>query len=382
MEQDRERANKLYLALRNGVGSFPGALSLTGITMERDQAEKLLVPNLPGAQARAHYDAITQRLAKGKVDFAFVIQSRNADPRDDPYGASKAALLAAGVASQFVSYELIDSDQQFRYAMTNVALSFFVKLGGVPWSVVPARGSASLVVGIGRAETRTGAGKSRLTGFAISVLSDGQYIATDYFPPAKSYEEFLEVLGPALTNALVELLRDRPLERLTIHVTQFERFDLVKVVGESVQIAQDKSGVYVPFEIVRVTVDSDFMVMDLGHNGYVSAEGTVVSLRPTRALLVTEGRDEKSVWRGRKPVSLELNRENYGGSTIDFRQTVADAFALSAVNLRGVNAVTQPISVQYAQLLAEQVAKVADFDPDLAGTAIQNELLRDVPWFI
>src|SRR6266540_1006837 len=117
MEQDRERANKLYLALRNGIGSFAGCARLTGITLEKSQAEKLLISTRPGKQAREHYDAIVHRLTRSpQVDFAFVIQSRNADHRDDPYGASKAALLGAGVPSQFVSYELLDADQQFRYA--------------------------------------------------------------------------------------------------------------------------------------------------------------------------------------------------------------------------------------------------------------------------
>jgi len=384
MEHDRERANKLYLALRNGIGSFPGCNRLVGVTLDRPQAERLLIRRRDGHQAQEHYETITRRLESGpKVDFAFVIQSRLPDPSDDPYGASKAALLHAGVSSQFVSYELMDSEQQFRFAMTNIALSFFVKLGGVPWSVVPPSASASLVIGVGRAETRALDRPTQLTGFAISVLSDGQYIATDYFPPATSYSEFIASLKPALAHALERLLAENTLlDRLTIHVTRFERRDLVTAVREAVESAQDARGVFVPFEIVRVSSDSEFMVVDLSNPGFVSMEGTVVSLRPARALLVTEGRDEKSVWRGRKPVALELTREFHSEGALDFKRTVADAFALSSVNWRGFNAVTQPISIQYAHLLAEQFAKVADFDPQLAGRAIQSDRLRGIPWFI
>jgi hypothetical protein len=384
MEQDRELANKLYLALRNGVGTFPGCAVLTGIHLEKTQAEKLLVRSRPGGQAREHFETIARRLqGEGPtVDFGFVIQSREADPRDDPYGASKAAFLQAGVASQYVSYELLGAEQQFRFAMTNIALSFFVKLGGVPWSVVPSRKATSLVIGIGRAETRTTTGNVQFTGFAISVLSDGQYIATDYFPPARSYSEFLTVLQPALTDALTSLLERKSLERLTIHVTRFEKSDLVRVVTQAVESAQDRRGIYVPFEVVRVSPDSEFMVLDLAHPGYVSAEGTVVSLRPSKVLLVTEGREEKAVWHGRKPVSVELTREFRSEGAVDFRDSIADAFALSSVNWRGFNAITQPVSIQYAHLLAEQVAKVASFDPQLAGTAIQSDKLRGIPWFI
>ena len=81
-------------------------------------------------------------------------------------------------------------------------------------------------------------------------------------------------------------------------------------------------------------------------------------------------------------MALELTREFHSEGALDFKRTVADAFALSSVNWRGFNAVTQPISIQYAHLLAEQFAKVADFDPQLAGRAIQSDRLRGIPWFI
>src|SRR5438309_9805341 len=62
MEHDRERANKLYLALRNGIGSFPGCNRLVGVTLDRPQAERLLIRRRDGHQAQEHYETITRRL--------------------------------------------------------------------------------------------------------------------------------------------------------------------------------------------------------------------------------------------------------------------------------------------------------------------------------
>ena len=88
------------------------------------------------------------------------------------------------------------------------------------------------------------------------------------------------------------------------------------------------------------------------------------------------------MWRGRKPVTLEMHREYHSSASLRIRDTVEDAFYLSSVNWRGFNAITQPISLQYAQLLAKQVAKMSTVEPEICNHIRENRAFNAVPWFI
>lgn len=387
-QDDRDHANYLYLSLRNGIASFPGCKQLTGISLEQDMVEAVHVQNVDEAQqARAFADAVENRLASNaeKPDFAFVLYSRQPKANlDDPYDFVKAALTKHGIPSQYVSWELLNSPNQFRYAISNIALSFFVKLGGVPWSVLLEREAPTLVLGIGRAETEDPSShtRRRLIGYATCILSNGIYLKTSFFPPAETDDEFLAHLKQGLKAALDELLsKQKNVEKVTIHVTRLESRETLDVIRDTIRIYEESEQIPILFELVRLTEDSDFTIFDLSHPGYVSEEGTVVALGQDHALLVTEGRREKAVWRGRKPVTLEIHRDRHS-SVLQIRETIVDAFCLSSVNWRGFNVITQPVSLQYAKLLAQQVAKMSHAEPNICSYIQRHEDFNTVPWFI
>jgi len=386
---DRDHANQLYLGLRNGMANFPGCKRLTGVALERDSVEAVKVPRTgDDEQAKAFSETIRARLAQDsdKPDFAFVLHSRQPNPLvQDPYIAAKVALSESGVPSQYVSWELLNSRQQFQYALSNIALSLFVKLGGVPWSVAVRRKYPTLVLGIGKAEIRDSQSRSplRLIGYAVCTLSNGLYVDTSFFPPARDYEQFHVNLETGLKEVMDRMLSEyERVEKITIHVSQMERFDTIQVIRQTLSAYEKDRQISVPFELVRLTEDSDFSVLDLSNPGHVSEEGTVVALGQDHALIVTEGRREKAVWRGRKPVTLELRREYRSLPNMGIRDTIEDAFRLSSVNWRGFNAVTQPVSLLYARLLAQQVEKMSSLSPNIGNEIQQHESFNSVPWFI
>jgi hypothetical protein len=390
LDGDRGHANKLYLSLRNGVSRFPGCKQLTGIILERDQVEALRIPSVnPANQARAFADEI-ENYMNGKTekpDFAFVLHSNQPTVQvEDPYGAAKAALTKHAIPSQYIGWELLDSPNQFQFAISNIALSFFVKLGGVPWSVAFERKAPTLVFGVGSVQVEDKKSKTRvrLIGFATCVLSNGVYLDTSFFPPAETHEQYLENLNTGLREALDRMLNKIKvgLGKVTIHVSQVERRDTIQLIQNIINEYERDQQLPIPFELVRLTADSDFSVLDLSHSGYVSEEGTVVALDQEHALLVTEGRREQGVWRGRKPVTLELRRQYRSSPSLQFKETILDAFYLSSVNWRGFNAVTQPISLQYARLLARQVAKMSHADNSIIAAIQQNNTLNAIPWYI
>lgn len=391
-EDDKDFANRLYITLRNGVGQFPGCDSFVRISIERDRLASIRI-NDP----KSGYKELAQVFAKElenylsdeknpRPDFAFVINSKQENPYyPDPYQASKAVLVKHGIPSQYVSHELIRLETQFKYAISNIALGMLVKLGGVPWSVKIQKDLPTLVLGLSTKRlfsTKEGIA-TRWYGFSTNVLSSGIFIDTDFFPPATEYSEFLKSLQVGLTSSISRLLDEqRGIRKVTIHVSSLESRETIRVVQEVVASLSIKSQAVIPFEIVKLNSDSDFGVLDLDSAGYAPAEGTCVALGPRRSLLVTEGRDEMGVWRGRKPVTLEIQRVFSNSDSIPLRETVDDAFYLSSVNWRGLNVHSEPISLKYAHLLASQLAKLTEVDPDIVSSLHAKPVFRKTPWFI
>ncbi|MBI1878446.1 MAG: hypothetical protein HYR94_09505 [Chloroflexi bacterium] len=388
-QHDRDHANELYLSLRNGIANYPGCKRLTGISLEKENVEAIKVPEVSEEnQSRAFFDAIESRLTNSveKPDFAFILYSKQPKPAtQDPYCGAKTALTKYGIPSQFVSWELLEVSYLFRYAISNIALAFFVKLGGVPWSVSLERRTPTLVFGVGHAEIEDRASQTRrrFIGFATCVLSNGLYLNTSFFSPAETYPQFLDNMEIGLREAMRKMIEDhKDIEKVTIHVSRLERHEMIKRARDTIQNYEQTEQIPIPFELVRLSEDSDFSVFDLSHPGYVSEEGTVVALEPNHALLVTEGRREKAIWRGRKPVTLELHREYSSISTLKMRDAIDDSFRLSSINWRGFNAITQPISLEYAKLLAQKVAKMSQVDPNICSYIEQYKSFNTVPWFI
>ncbi|MHB0876620.1 MAG: Piwi domain-containing protein [Anaerolineae bacterium] len=389
-ESDRDYANRLYLTLRNGIGSFPGCKRLVGLSLESSSVEAVRVSTSSSVGKAGSFEAATESALAARQsapDFAFIIGSKfAADGNHDPYIGAKLALLRRGVPSQFVSRELMDAPGQFPFALNNIALAFFVKLGGAPWGIDIPTASPTLVLGIGRAEIgdRASPTSRRLIGYAVCTLSSGIYVNTSFFPPSDNLDQFVRMLGVGLTSALDRSLAQHQLvAKVSVHVSQLEQRRVQNAVRDAVVEYERRVSVPVPFEVVRLSTEPEFAVYDLAHPGFVAAEGTTVLLDSDHALLVTEGRREPLAWRNRKPTTLELHRD-YCSSTANARMqdTVAEALALSSLNWRAFNAVTQPVSLRYARLLADQVARLASVDAGVTRMLADQPLLNDLPWFL
>lgn len=386
VDSDRDYANRLYLSLRNGIRTFPGSERLVRISITRENIHRIPVPAVsPERQARAFHDAICGYLdAHGRPDFGFILHTKYPQAgTEDPYDWAKAAFTKYGVPTQVVTRELLQSDQQFAFATTNIALAMLVKLGGIPWTLSIRRDAPTLVIGIGRADTRDASDPSGrwLLGYATCVLSSGLYVKTTFFTPACTERDFLVSLEDGLRDVLSGFCRQSELARLTVHVSHFLGHDVYQTIQRTVRSLARAEPV-MPIEVVHVNTDSDFTVLDMADPGYVSPEGTCVVLAPEHFLVVTEGRVEKAVWRGRKPVTLELRRNYKSVSSLSMKETAEDAFWLSGINWRGTNAVSRPISIQYAQLIAQSIVKMAKAVPNIATYIRRQSEMVSAPWFI
>jgi hypothetical protein len=387
-ESDRDYANQLYFALRNGIASFPGSYQFVGLTIRPDTLEALRFPAdlyRPGRE-RELYEAVCSRVNSTSVrpDFAYIIGDIGwRYQRPSPYGAIKAALLRSSVPSQMVTKQLLRMESQFRYAIPNIALSALAKLGGVPWLVKRTGEPPALVIGVGTTAVMDTYGKTshRLLGYAICMLSTGLFIDLDFYGVASTYEDFIPSLTQGLSDTLDRLQTTQTtVSRVSLHVPHFERRETTKAIGSVLD--KRKTSQPTPFEVLRLNHDSPFMVMDFDDPGYVSEEGTVVQLANRHSLIVMEGRNEKAPWKGRKPVTLEVQREYASNPALPMADSLRDLFHLGFVNWRGFGTKTKPATLAYAKLLSDRMADITAVAPEVAEELRNNRTFGTSLWFL
>jgi hypothetical protein len=387
-EEDKDYANKLYTTLKKGIGSFPGSEQFVGLPISTSKLEAMRLPNsvYRMGHEKQLFDAICDQVGKlSRVpDFAYIIgDNRWKYQRPTPYGAIKAGLLKNNIQSQMVTKQLMDADSQFRYAIPNVALSVLAKLGGVPWLVKRSQEPPALVIGVGTTVITDshGRGKQRLLGYAICMMSNGLFLDLDFYGSATSQQEFLPNLVSGLTATLDRLQQtSSKISRVSLHVSHFERRETISAISAVLDSRKTKHPT--PFEVLRLTHDSPFMVMDLSDTGYVAEEGTVVQLSRQHALLVMEGRIEKAPWKGRKPVTLEVHREYASNPSMPLDDSLHDLFYLGFVNWRGFGTKTKPATLAYAKLLSDRMADITAVAPEVADSLQSHGSSGSRLWFL
>lgn len=387
-ESDKDYANRLYAALKKGIGSFPGSEQFVGLPICTDRLEAMRLPDSVYRMGNetSLYNSICEQIAKLKrmPDFAYIIgDSRWKFQRPSPYGAIKAGLLKHNIQSQMITKQLIETETQFRYAIPNIALSVLAKLGGVPWLVKTSQEPPSLVIGIGTTliSDLHGRDKQRILGYAICMMSNGLFLDLDFYGSATPQDEFIPILIKGLTATLDRLQESSSkISRVSLHVSHFERKETFKAISNVLDGRKTKHPT--PFEVLRLTHDSPFMVMDLNDSGYVAEEGTIVQLSKQHALLVMEGRIEKAPWKGRKPVTLEVHREYASNPSMSIDDSLNDLFHLGFVNWRGFGTKTKPATLAYAKLLSDRMADITAIAPDVADSLKNSGDSTSRLWFL
>jgi hypothetical protein len=379
-ETMQAQARRLAEAWLNGVGSFPGFEAMFRVPVATGQALKSLpvsadLRNLADA-AVAYRDAIA----------AWSAQPRESDPllalvlvphserwqTDRPYYEAKAAFANLGIPSQMVTTELIADAGRFQWAVADIALASFAKLGGIPWTVEAPAGDDDLIVGVGRRDVGPEGERRRIFGYAVTFVSNGIYRQTWSFTPAADEATYLQRLRDAVQAALAADLDLQP-RRLVIHLSS--RTGRREI--EAVQAAMANAGVTLPTAFLRLDDTILWDAADTDDDTWAAPKGLVVRLGPRKALLHAEELTATGPPDG--PLLVELDER----STVEdsaFDDLVAQVFRLAHANWRGFNARSKPATLVYGEELAGLVGHLADVDswnPDLLRSDLRNR-----PWFL
>lgn len=373
-------ARSLAQALLTGAGNYPGFAKLFRTDVQMGDALKQLsvpVANSGLASLADRYrEAILQWNAQSRprepsLAVVLVPGSDRADTRT-PYYEAKAAFANLGIPTQMVRTELLSDPRQFGWAVANIALAMFAKLGGTPWAVTAPANDDDLIVGVGRADVGRGDERRRFFGYAVTFVANGIYRSTHSIVPTADEDQYGERMLAAIENALRADL-DQPPSRLVIHLS--------KKAGrreiDAAEAAIASVGLSVPVAYLRLDDSSLHDLADVDDATYAPPKGIVAKLGPRRALLQAEELGNTGPPDG--PLLIDLDRRSTVAES-EFDELVAQVFCLAHANWRGFNARSRPATLVYGEQLASLVGHLQDvstWNPDL----VRPEL-RSRPWFL
>ena len=263
------------------------------------------VPTLGTAESRAadaYHKAIEDHLASahGQYDLALVIildQHSNLPDRINPYLRGKAVLLMNGIPVQDIRLSTLTArPSSLQYALQNLAVAMYAKMGGTPWTVAhDLTVDDEVVVGMGNVEL-TGSRfeqKQRFMGITTVFRGDGNYLLSNVSRVCR-YDEYPAVLEASMAEVLREVKKrngwqDDDTVRVVFHAHKpLRQVEVAKIVERCVQ--EVGAGQSVQFAFLTVTHDHPFKVLDTAQAGKATAAGRKGVYAPGRGTIVQLGR--------------------------------------------------------------------------------------------
>ncbi len=373
MEQFVEQLLNGVRGVRGGDVGF-----LRRFALERPYVQVFTAPNATAASYRAAAVAAIEHITdKGQTWQLALVQIEKAmeDLEGDvnPYLVTKAFFLGKGIAVQHVHFETVNQQQEQRaWSLNNMGLACYAKLGGVPW-LLPSDQTVSheLVIGLGSYHergSRFGAG-DRYVGVTTVFSGDGRYLVESR-TRAVPYREYSTAMLEAVRAAVGHVRQDfawAPSDpvRLVFHVFK----PLKNAEAEAVEALMEELALpHAEFAFLHIADSHSFLVFDESEQGAAAGggrkkgalappRGLLVQLSGHEALLCLKGaRELKQAGDGHpSPLLLDLHK----GSTFnDITYLSRQVFAFSCNSWRSFQPSPMPITIQYSQLVAENLGKL------------------------
>lgn len=348
-----------------GEGFFKGFKSLFRIpldfTFEREYANSL---ELRRALRNIPRDC----------DFVFVILPQY---NVDEYSFVKKELLLNGILNQIVTGDKIrkrKSDGSLVWTLTNIALSMYAKLGGIPWLIDARKDRKELIIGVSRVQDTSG---KYVAGFVTLFSQFGDYLFLESRSPVVEWDKYLEGLRELIVDAFIEYLGNEG--EPDVLILHFHKNPGRKEI-EAVTTALNELKIDIPYALVHLNEYSNYRLFDTAMSNFVPERGLKVNLSPIQALLLVDGNINGKRNRMGTPHPLEIRLDKR--STIErneFPYLVKQVYDFSYVNWRGFNARSSPVTVNYPRLIAKLVLTVG---PSNWNNVLANGRLKDKAWFL
>jgi hypothetical protein len=317
----------------------------------------MAVERFEAAELEAAAEKMTNHVA-GRPAVAVVITPFDAwddESTKAPYWQLKHAFLSRGIPSQVVSVDLLRSTNSLKWAVSNIGLGIFAKLGATPWRVAP-QTERCLIVGIGQAHRRTETSVEKY--FAYSVLTDSSGVYKEMRVLGEAVEEpdYLSQIRQTILKLIGEYSADFSI--FVLHVPFTIRRKELEALHSALTDAAASGGDR-RLVVMKFDDESKFFGYAPANNSLVPYESSYIKLSSNEFLVWFEGlqfHNPNVRKRYGRPVHVRFDYPR-GSIPEDWkRDHLQDAVNLSGANWRGFNAKSLPVSVYYAKLIARHIS--------------------------
>jgi hypothetical protein len=299
--------------------------------------------------------------------------TQDAHGDQNPYLVTKAKFLARNVPVQEFRVETMKKPtSQRQWALGGIGLQVFAKLGGVPWLLRTNSKVHELILGLGSANlgtSRFGA-RDRVVGLATAFSGDGRYYLTETSRTVK----FEEHEGAAVESAVAAFKRVRTemawrpgdSVRIILHSFKDLRREHIDALKAAVLAAAGPE-LKVDFAFLHLAEKQPILLFDPSERQQIPSRGAVVQMGRHEALVAVLGPNE--VRNDRlgfpRPICLKLQK---GSTFTDLDYLSEQVLAFAALSWRNFAPVSAPITVLYAQLIADLLGRLGSlsrWDPDV-----------------
>ncbi len=346
--------------------------------------------------AQAALDALTET---SRWDLALVQTSESSHllrGDQNPYLVTKAVFHSQQIPVQeFTDETMALAAGNLEYALSNMALASYSKLGGIPWLIKADPTIAhEFVVGLGSSYVGEGVlgQKERVVGITTIFSGDGNYFLSN-LSKAVPMEEFQDALLEALRSSF-EQARLRMNWQKGDHVRLvFHCFKPMKdAEAEAVRaLAAELTDFAIEFAFLHVVDNHPFLLFDTRQRGerdyrtgqvkgeFVPMRGLYQPLSAREALVTLTGPKElKQADDGIPfPVLLSLHRNS---TFVDLDYLARQVFHFSAHSWRSFLPASMPVTIVYSQLIARLLGNLSRL-PRWSADSIRGRLGRS-RWFL
>ncbi len=268
------------------------------------------------------------------------------------------------------------NNNNFKWAVSSVALQLFAKMGGVPWTVLQAA-EKTLIVGISQALDRKEEEIRKYFAYSIFTDSTGQFRELRTLSHTEILEEHISNVKLNLNRAIRPYLQE--FDSIVVHTTfaiKRQELDAITDVIESLVTDESPNKKFV---VMKFNDSNKFFGYAKNNNSMIPYESTFVSLSDREFLIWYAGLDHGSSRipaRIERPLHVKFIYPKIGFGDVRPREYLQDALNISGANWRGFNAKSLPVSIFYAILVAQHYRQFKRFGLDDLNYDLVN------PWFL
>lgn len=314
----------------------------------------------------------------------------------NPYFATKAKFLTQQIPVQEFEIETANlADSQLGYALNNMSLAIYAKLGGIPWLIKSNPSIAhEIVFGLGSASIGQGrlTKKERIVGITTVFSGDGNYFLSN-LSKAVPFDDYKETLLANLKATIERIKNDlnwqkRDHIRLVFH--SFKPFKNLEAEAVKEAVA-NLSDFDVDLAFLHIAEDHPFLMFDEKQGGvydyktkgkkgiFVPQRGYFLHFSDWETLMTTTGPgDIKQAEHGMpRPIFLKLHKNS---TFTDMTYLARQVFAFTCHSWRSFFPSSMPVTIFYSDLIADLLGnldKVSAWDSDSMLGRIGN-----TRWFL